>query len=130
MNIRVLGLVLVVAALILACQAEKPAEPAESGIEGRVSIGPTSPLVGVGTPSASEAYEAIVVIKDAVTGKEIAQVQSGPDGRFRVALEPGEYLLEPQSPNPGAPPFAEPQTVEVEAGQFTDVEIYYDSGIR
>lgn len=130
MKIRVFTCLLVAAALILACQAASPVEPAGSGIEGQVSIGPSSAIVGVGTPSANEPYEAIIVIKDGATGEEIAQVQSGPDGSFRIGMEPGEYLLEPQSPNPGAPPFAEPLTVVVQADQFTYVEIVYESGIR
>lgn len=104
--------------------------PSEAGIEGLVKIGPVSPIIGEDMPSADEPYEATIVIKEGDTGREVATVQSGPDGRFRVTLAPGEYVLEPQSPNPGAPPYAEPQTITVEAGQFTYVEILYESGIR
>jgi len=81
---------LVIAVLVVACQAELPAEPVTSGIEGRVTIGPSSPIIGVGTPSANEPYAAVIVVKDNATGKEMARVQTGPDGSFRVALEADE----------------------------------------
>ena len=106
-----------------------PAAP-QAGLEGLVLIGPACPVIGKDTPCPDEPYEATLVVKESSTGRKVATVQSGPDGLFRVAVPPGEYLLEPQSPNPGAPPFAEPQRVAVEAGRFTPVQVLYESGIR
>ena len=34
------------------------------------------------------------------------------------------------SPNPGAPPSAEEQEVQVRPGSFTQITIAYDSGVR
>jgi hypothetical protein len=102
----------------------------QAGLEGLVLIGPACPVIGKDTPCPDEPYQAILVVTESGTGRKVATVQSGPDGLFRVEIPPGEYLLEPQSPNPGAPPFAEPQTVTVEAGRFTSVQVLYESGIR
>jgi hypothetical protein len=126
-----LAVVLVLAAqAVLACQAEPAVQPAASGIEGQVWIGPTSPILGVGTPETNEPYQATIVFKDGATGEAVAEVRSDEEGRFRIDLEPGNYLVEPQSPNPGAPPYAEPQTASVQPNQFTRIEIVYESGIR
>lgn len=122
--------VVLLTGLLLACKAAPPPAPRDSGIEGQVKIGPMCPVIEEGTPCPDEPYEATIVVKDSKSGRQVATVQSGPDGMFHVMLAPGEYVLEPQSPNPGAPPYAEPQTVTVEADQFTYVEILYESGIR
>ncbi len=69
------------------------------------------------------------MIEDDV-GVEVASVVSGEDGMFEIEVDPGSYVLVPTSPNPGAPPFADEQDVEVIEGAFTEVAIQYDSGIR
>lgn len=101
-----------------------------AGIEGMVTIGPTCPE---GQDSAScprEPHETTLIIREAGTGREMATVNSGVDGLFRVELPPGEYIVEPDTPSQFVPPFAEPQNVTVQEGKFTAIEIFYDSGIR
>ena len=104
--------------------------PSTSGIEGQVRIGPVCPPSQEGTPCPDEPYEATLIVRDAADGSELTSVQSAPDGMFRVDLAPGEYIVEPQPANPALPPYAEPQTVTVEQGRFTRLDILYDSGIR
>lgn len=101
-----------------------------SGIEGVVSIGPTCPESLDGASCPREPYETTLIIREAGTEREVAAVQSEVDGAFRVDLQPGEYIVEPDSPNPFVPPYAEPQNVIVQEGIFTVIEILYDSGIR
>jgi hypothetical protein len=72
-------------------------------------------------------YSATLVVKDS-RGAKVAEVRSGTDGRFALHVEPGTYVLEPQSP--GALPYAPPQEVVVQAHRFTSVTVQYDSGIR
>jgi hypothetical protein len=61
-------------------------------------------------------------------GVQVAQFQSDEQGRFRVSLVPGEYILHPESPN--GIPFAGDQSFTVETGRYTQITLHYDSGIR
>ena len=92
-------------------------------------IGPICPVMQKGVPCPDLPFSAKIVIETAI-GTEVASVVSGDDGMFQVKLEPGSYILVPESPNPGTPPRAGEQAVEVLADAFTEVLIQYDSGIR
>lgn len=97
-----------------------------SGIEGQVTIGPMCPVVMLNDPCPDQPYQATVDVLDA-SGKQVAQFQSDAQGRFKVALAPGVYTIRPQRAGIARAP---QQDVTVIAGQFTPVEIVYDSGIR
>jgi len=102
----------------------------QSGIEGSVTIGPTCPAIRDNEPCENAPYEATLIIKTAGTGREVATVDSGADGTFSVELPPGDYIVEPDSGNQFVPPYADEQLVTVHEGEFTVIEIVYDSGIR
>ena len=121
--------VLVITAALAACGAGE-ATPPDSGVKGRVLIGPMCPVVQEGVPCPDRPFQATIEVRRVSTGKVVATVRSGKDGRFRVNLAPGRYILEPQSPNAGAPPYAGPVPARVRAHRFTHVKITYDSGIR
>ncbi len=97
-----------------------------SGIEGHVTIGPMCPVVMLNDPCPDKPYQATVDVLDA-SGKQVAQFQSDTQGHFKVALAPGAYTIQPQGAGITRAP---QQDVTVVAGQFTPVEIVYDSGIR
>ena len=122
-------LLLVAAVLLAACQGQ-PA-PTDTGIAGRILLGPTCPVVrpGMEDECADKPYQATIVVKTANGSHEVTRFQSDSKGLFRVPLRPGTYLLEPV---PGGPilPHAAPMTVQVDAGMFTEVTIFYDTGIR
>lgn len=61
-------------------------------------------------------------------GKVVTSFQTNADGAFRVAVLPGDYVLEPRQGDPL--PTAPVQSVTVARGQFTIVRVDYDSGIR
>jgi hypothetical protein len=109
---------------------QPPPTSAESGIVGLVQIGPNCPVVQSERPCPDRPFAASIMVTHVADGRQVLTVHSGQDGTFRVPLAPGTYRLVPHSPNPGAPPYAEPQTVTVEAGQYVSVVIKYDSGIR
>ena len=100
---------------------------ADTGVEGEVWIGPLSPVSKPGEPD-SKPYSASINIRSIAADKVVANVTSDENGRFRIALVPGRYLLEPEQGNPL--PRAPAQEVTVVQGQFTHVRIDYDSGIR
>ena len=52
------------------------------------------------------------------------------DGRFRVDLPPGRYVLDPGEPLLVDEPRADKMTIGVETGRYTEVTVRFDSGIR
>ena len=118
--------VLGVLILILSTCSTKP-KATDSGIEGQVFIGPMCPVVQVGQECPDQPYQAILTV-NSLEGERIAQIQTDAEGRFRIPLQPGEYILHPESQN--VLPFAKEQTILVEDGVFTQVIVNYDSGIR
>ncbi len=121
-------------ALLLACADGPKPGPAPtatgSGIAGEVVRGPLCPIAPHGQPCPDQPVAATIVLQDRDGQRELLTVRSGDDGRFRVDLAPGEYRLVPVPPQPGAPPYAEPQVVTVHPAQYTPVTIKYDTGIR
>ena len=104
-----------------------PATPTDSGVEGQVLIGPTCPVVVEGQDCADKPYQATLTV-NSPNGRKIVQIQTDEEGRFKIPLAPGEYILHPESPN--VMPFAGEQTFIVETGKFTQIVVNYDSGIR
>ena len=125
---------LLAAALSLACAlvtfaagcGAQPA-PADSGVQGDVTIGPVSPVEQAGVAN-DRPYVATLHIKQASDGKVVAEVTSAADGSYKVALAPGDYVLEPVAGSPV--PTAPPRAFTVVAHTFTTVDVSYDSGIR
>ena len=122
--------------LVLACSAPSAVGPAPtpalpSGISGTVVLGPTCPLES--EPGAHDPvpcltpYAAQLVILDG-DNLLVARVNSAADGSFRLDLPPGEYVITPQNGDPL--PIAQPINVTVTAGEYADVQVNYDSGIR
>ncbi|MBI3654473.1 MAG: carboxypeptidase regulatory-like domain-containing protein [Acidobacteria bacterium] len=102
-----------------------------SGIEGQTVIGPTRPHINVGDPTPDVApFQATLLLLTASDHQEVKRLETGSDGRFRVALPPGEYLIRPIGGQTRMSPRANEQTVRVVAGQFTRITITFDSGMR
>ena len=103
---------------------------AESGIEGQSVITPTSPVLRANMPRPDPApFETTLVVVTAGEGREVARLKTGPDGRFRVSLPPGQYIVKPQTEGRRWPRGGE-QEVTVTPGKFSQVTITFDSGIR
>ena len=109
--------------------SNEPPASQESGVEGLVLIGPTCPAAQSGTECLDQPFEANLTILD-LDGEEVAQGKSGADGIYRISLPPGEYVLVPEQPIPDIPPFASPIEFEVEPGEYVELDILYDSGVR
>jgi hypothetical protein len=97
-----------------------------SGVEGQVSIRPVRSVERKGVPN-QRPYQARITVLDPA-GREVAVVDSDAEGKFRMALPPGTYVLRPESS--GLYPRASEQRVEVSQNRVTRVEIVYDSGMR
>ena len=115
--------------LTLACGLFARPAPADSGIAGKVLLGPICPVVIEGQDCPVQPYQATITVNSR-EGREIVQFQTDENGNFNIPLVPGEYILHPETP-PGMPyPFAEEQQFTVLPGEFTRLIVLYDSGIR
>ena len=107
--------------------ADSSAARIDSGIRGKVVYGPTCPVERPGE-SCERPYDAKLRIRLRSTKRVVATVRSGKDGRFRVRLRPGRYVVDPASGRPY--PRAEPVAAVVHAHKFTRITVSFDSGIR
>lgn len=100
---------------------------APQGIDGIVLLGPQCPVASQEDSCPDLPYQAWIVLRRS-DGCRVTRVRSDENGRFRVGLRPGSYVLDPQSGSPF--PVAAEQEVVVEAGRYTEVLVSFDTGIR
>lgn len=125
---RTRSLLLTAAFLLAGCTAGSLLGPeAPQGVQGTVLIGPQCPVAIASDPCPDLPFEATLDIWDD-GGSYITRVRSGPDGRFRVGLLAGDYLIEPESGTPF--PWAGAIEVRVDDGRWSEVTVHYDTGIR
>ena len=115
--------------LTTACNHLITPTPVDSGISGKVTIGPMCPVMIQGQDCPDQPYQATITV-NSPDGRKITQFQTDEQGNFKVPLTPGDYILHPEPPQ-GAPlPFAAEQQFTVKPGEFTHLTVTYDSGIR
>lgn len=116
----------VVAALVLLVTA---AQHVDSGVKGVVTIGPTCPVQRVGDPSCNDKpYQTTLNVVRARDGRFVKRFDSRSDGRFRVHLLAGRYVI--KQAGRATLPRLSPVPVKVARHRFTTVAIQFDSGIR
>ena len=86
-----------------------------------------------GTPSKCSGgnyaeYPLIILSQDGK--KEIARVTADENGNYRVALPPGDYILDVQGRRPKGHVRAKPQPFTVVSNQTVHVDMNIDTGIR
>lgn len=102
----------------------------ESGIEGQAVISPTHPGPVRQGQSDTAPYKTTIVIWNAGNNREVARIDTGSDGRFRVVLPPGTYRVGSPPRSGRFLPRAGEETVTVAEGKFAHVTISFDSGMR
>lgn len=112
--------------LLATCSVQQP-KATDSGVQGQVTIGPMCPVVQVSQPCPNQPYQATLTV-NTLGGERIARVHADANGYFKVKLGAGTYILHPESPNGMS--YAADQTFTVQANQFAQVNVRYDSGIR
>jgi len=129
---KIFLLLFIIIFLMSACSRSIPASSSptpSSGIEGHVTEGPMCPgpaQIGNNT-CPDQPYQAVISIYN-TNNTKITQFQSDLNGNFKIALVPGTYILHPESGKPL--PRASDQSVVVNDGQYTQVIITYDTGMR
>ncbi len=111
-------------------QSESQVMAERSGIEGLVTIGPACPVAEEGRPCPDRPYRAQISVRDAHSDRVVTTFTSGEDGRFRVDLPPGGYILDPGEPRLLTDPRAGKVVVTVESGRYSYVVVRFDSGVR
>jgi len=107
-----------------------PPPALNSGVEGTITVGPTCPVERIppDLACADKPYQAIIKVETPDGKKQISQTTSGTDGKFKISLQPGSYLLVAESGS--ALPRTQSQSVTVEKNKYATVNIVLDSGIR
>jgi len=82
----------------------------------------------VGSACPDRPVIATVVVKDA-SGKQVAKATSGSDGRFKIPLPPGTYVVVGERAA-GLHRITGPIDATVRAGRFTTITVTFDTGIR
>lgn len=123
-----LAVVMLLATALLTTNALAACSHPHSGIRGKVTIGP----VGCGAlkegQDCTEPYAARLRIRRASDRHLVRRVRAGQDGRFKVRLAPGHYVIDPANGHPY--PRAHDKRVTVESARYAFVRIGYDSGAR
>ena len=115
----------IITSLVLAGCGSDASVAGDSGIGGVVVRGPTCPVEMIGSPCPD--LPVAVTIRVLSDGEEVTTVRSDDAGRFRISLEPGEYVLEVRTQTPES---ARPIPVRVDEGAFAQVTVTIDTGIR
>jgi hypothetical protein len=111
------------------CNKNTLSREKNSGIKGQVLLGPTSPVVSSDKPRTDKPYKAKLKILNQ-DREEVLQLDTDEEGRFKITLEPGKYIISPVAPNLLRPPYPEEQKVTVKMNEFTEVKVIFDTGIR
>jgi hypothetical protein len=104
----------------------------DSGVTGLVHLGPTCPVVQEGQPcdDVPAADVEVTVARQLpgeayAAGKVVARGRTGADGRFRIDVAPGAYVVTAQ-----AGMSCELMDVTVTADTYALVDVPCDTGIR
>jgi hypothetical protein len=121
-----LGALVAVLALTGCHRGSSPSVVTDTGISGVTMAAPQCPVERQDSPCPARPVSARIIVKDG-SGTEVTAFNSGADGRFRVVLPAGQYVLVTADQ---MPPTLAPKAVTVVTGQFTEIELTLDTGIR
>lgn len=106
--------------------------PANTGLTGRVLLGPQCPVETVDDPCDDQPAAGVPVIVSEqlpgeayAAGEEVARTTTGADGTYRVAVAPGAYVV-----TADAGMSCEIMDATVTAGAYATADVPCDTGIR
>lgn len=118
--------------LLAGCGDEQPASEPRSGVTGTVHLGPQCPVETAGEPCEDEPAAGVpVTVSEQLPGEAyaagevVARGETDADGRFRIAVPPGEYVVTAE-----AGMSCEFMDARVTDGTWTEVDVPCDTGIR
>ena len=128
---RATALSVVTIALLSACSDGSDLtidDPPNSGVRGVVTAGPQCPVVIQGSPCPDQPWQGAVRITTSA-GEVVRTLQTDDRGRFEVPLSEGTYEVIAENEQDRLPT-ASPQTVKVSQGEWVEVTLTVDTGIR
>ena len=125
---RITWLFFVVAFVCVGCGSEGPQAPGppQTGIVGQVYRSPTEPACVVDDPCEETFAATFHVYRDDV---KVAEFETGEDGKFRLEIGPGEYIIVPDVSAPILFPEGQARAVRVPEGTVVTVRLDFDTGI-
>jgi hypothetical protein len=114
---------------LVACAGRASSPSGDSGVRGTVLLGPLCPVETMESPCPDRPLPDVQV-QVLQAGDVVTTVRSDGDGRFTVALDPGDYVLQAVVEEGGPGMSAKPVDVTVTSGAFAEVTVPVDSGIR
>jgi hypothetical protein len=114
------------AAMLLSC-TPAPNDALDTGLQGQVLRGPITPVCTPNEPCDAPFCAWFSVLKE---DREVSRFQSDAHGEFTVALDPGMYIIVPDSSAPLMAPQQQRKEIEVQRKGITPVTLYFDTGIR
>ncbi len=127
---RILALTLLLVLTGACAGASGDAGDAGSGITGVVLLGPQCAVEQVGSPCPDVPTEAQVQVTTTDGSRVVALGRTDAEGRFRLNVEPGDYLAQAIPIGQEGIVFGKPVNVTVVAGRFTETNLSLDNGIR
>ncbi len=100
---------------------------AGSGIHLTANIGPTCPGPQRPGQVCTQPYQGLFIVTDQANA-EVARVTTDQSGKATIDLPPGHYTIAPKVE--GKFPSSAPTAVTIPAGQYVEVSIELDTGIR
>jgi len=91
-------------------------------------LGPTCPVQRENDPACDDRPYVGSAQVETLEGMVVAQVQADAEGRFKVGVRPGSYVLAGKSSS--VYPRGERIGVTVPQGGFVPVTLHFDTGIR
>lgn len=113
--------------MLAGCRLAAP--EADSGIRGRVLVGPSCPVVQAGETCPDQPYPASLDVVSPA-GRLVARLEADERGEFAVSLPAGTYTLAASAADDAPLPWAEPLEIDIRSGAWTEVTVRMDSGIR
>ncbi len=101
-----------------------------SGVKGVTTAGPACPAQAAENPCLDRAVPASITITRVGSSEPTASVVTGRDGRFRLDLTPGRYVLTARLVGSSPLAMVQRRDVTVTADSYRAMEIRFDSGIR
>jgi hypothetical protein len=129
-NMRRSPIYLLILLTLASCAPAAEGRGPRSGVAGRVLLGPQCPVEQAWSPCPDKPVAAEVQVFKAGSEELVTSTDSSENGRFRIDLEPGSYELLPVVDELGGLPYAKRVHVTVESGEYSQVALSLDSGIR